>query len=53
MVCHIQAAEEVIWAYNFRFSPEVFGYPIDFILISLEKLGTKKPLGENLNRMPK
>ena len=46
MYAYIQAAEEVIWAYDFRFSPEVFWYPIIFvlILISLEELGTKKPL---------
>ena len=29
----VQAAEEVIWAYDFRFSPEVFWYQIIFVLI--------------------
>ena len=31
LFCYIQAAEEVIWAYDFRFSPEVFWYPIIFV----------------------
>ena len=29
----IQAAEEVIWAYDFRFSPRGFLYPIIFVFV--------------------
>ena len=28
---HLQAAKLVIWAYDFRFSPVVFWYPIFFV----------------------
>ena len=32
---NVQAAEEVFWAYDFRFSPGVFWYPIIFVFIYL------------------
>ena len=41
---HLQAAEEVSWAYDFRFSPEVFWYPIVFILLSFWRIWVPKNL---------
>ena len=48
-------SEEVIWAYDFRFSPEVFWYPIIFVFYFnfFGEIGYQKTSGENLNRRPK
>ena len=47
---HLQAAEQVIWAYGFRFSPEVFWYPISpkQIKIKTKIIGYQKTSAETL-----